>query len=258
MRDVLRTYLELRRLHRRSMAALEQWRGRLAGRTVFLLGTGPSLVRTPVERMRGEPVIFLNNAYKLRDRVGADCPVYLCTDFLRLREIRPDLEALPGLKLCSTDRVAAPGLPIDLYQPPLHFLMPKVAWLPEPGRVRPHVMLHGFEPDLRRGLYLGHSVVFSAIQVAHFLGASRVVLVGIDMDYAAPGGSYYDPTVRDNWTPFTYEAHARDHLVLARDALAARGSALLNATVGGRIDVLPRIVLQHCVAPPDASVVVDS
>jgi hypothetical protein len=243
MKDVLSTYLEMTALHKASMQHLVRLRGSLAGQTVFCLGTGPSLNRTDLAPLAGRPVIFLNNAFRLAPDVRPSHPVFLCTDFLRLREIRPEIVPMQGLKVCSSDRVMMPRLPVDLYAQPFNFVMPKLAWVVDRKQVRPKVILHGFSDDLAQGLYLGHSVVFSAIQLAAYLGATRIALVGIDMDYTSPGGSYFDPTVRDNWSRFNYDTEGRDHFVLVRDTLLNKGVTLVNSTVGGRIDVLPRLPL---------------
>lgn len=238
----LETYQRFRALHRRSLPALRALAGRHRGETVYCIGTGPSLARTDLGALRGASVLLLNNAFTLAERIAARHAGVVVTDYHRMSELRHRLRAFVGERYCSTDRIGEANAAVEMFGPPFHFILPRHRWLAEGTRFRLRVVNdRGFSADLAAGLFLGFSVVFSAIQIAAHLGARRIVIVGIDMDYS--GRAYFDPAIRDNWPVFNYEQHARAHFIEMRDQLAGRGIELLNGTVGGRVDVLPRVEL---------------
>lgn len=240
----LTSYLKLKALHDEMVFNFHSDQLSFGADEIFCLGTGPSLRETELSALAGKTVIYLNNAYSIAPEHQPKQPIYVVSDYLRFREIRSSLlRAMPGPIYCSTDRIGQESLPTHLYGPPCRFFMPRHRWINDKAGARPKIIHFGFSDRLDLGLFMGFSVVFSAIQIAYHLGAKRIVLVGIDMDYSSPAGAYYLGSIKDNWPIFNYATHARQHFIIVRDALAARGVELINATVGGAIDVLPRQTL---------------
>ncbi|WP_162560676.1 hypothetical protein [Methylobacterium durans] len=248
-----RTLTSFRRLSLDSLGALSEMKGKLKGGVIVCLGTGPSIAKTDLGLLDGANVLFLNNAYRLANRFQPSYAGFVLTDYLRMMELRHEVRALSGDKFCSTDRIFYPFADVSLFDRPFLFLMPRHKLLVSGRSWRVKVITPGgFSDDITAGVFMGFSVVFSAIQIGAYLGAKRIVLVGIDMDYTGGGGAaYFDPTIKDNWPTFAYETHAREHFIEVRDALSTRGRHLVNATVGGRIDVLERRNLAEALSPVD-------
>jgi hypothetical protein len=102
----------------------------------------------------------------------------------------------------------------------------------------------GFSHDITKNIYLGHSVIFSAIQIASFLGAKRTICLGIDMNYSG-NHNYFDAAIpRGAWDGFDYEIHGRKMFEHFRFQYESMGKQLINATPGGKVDVLERLVLE--------------
>ena len=60
------------------------------------------------------------------------------------------------------------------------YLMPAYKWQRNAGIIQPQVLFStGFSRDITHRIYLGYSVIFRAIQIACYLGARRVVMVGV-------------------------------------------------------------------------------
>lgn len=212
---------------------LKPFQGLYRGRRVFCVGSGPSLLQQDPGRLRGEIVASTNAAIRWLRSGGIEPSFSVCTDRLRLLELQGELaEPLfifsTGVK---TRRDAKRFIRTCREHP---------SWLPIQGT---SWNASGREPtfDPIGGVeHCGKSVIFMAVQLAVWMGASSVVLLGVDMNYSG--------TVRHCTTGLQprkvsddlYERHSRPAFVAFREALAARGVEFLNATEGGRVDVLPR------------------
>jgi hypothetical protein len=157
------------------------------------------------------------------------------SDHLRAIELRPDIEARGLTCVATTDKIFSPGVDPDVFAAPFLFVMPRIADWPKGGRCV--AQQHGFSDDLGKGVYLGKSVVFPAIQIAWCLGARRIALVGVDMTLGARA-AYFDPAVRTNWGAFDYARDGRPHFLAMAAAIAERGGRLTNCSVGGALDAL--------------------
>ena len=122
-----------------------------------------------------------------------------------------------------------------------------------------------FSVDLSAVVYWGGTVTYMALQLAYYLGCSEVYIVGADHHMEVPagtevnGGTYssagtdpnhFDPDYfgsgkrwhAPNW-PLQERAYA-----MARAAFARAGRRVLNASVGGRLEVFDRVDWRKVVA----------
>lgn len=122
------------------------------GGTVAVLGTGPSLAQADVDRCRGlDAVIAVNDSY----RVAPWATVLYAADAKWWRW-HPDAAKFAGLKY-ALDGVRAPGVQV-------------LRRGPETGLAT--------DPTL---VALGRNGCYQAINVAVHLGASQILLLGVDM-----------------------------------------------------------------------------
>ncbi len=112
--------------------------------------------------------------------------------------------------------------------------------------------------DITGRPFLARTVVYGAIQLAAYLGCSRIYLLGCDHDYLADvrrtENHFYqeskgNPDDRQHLEAFTterwfqeYHRRWRDYRLM-RTALEKRGVQIINATDGGMLDVFPRASL---------------
>lgn len=224
-----------RSLASESLSDLQALRNIAAGKTVYVIGTGPSISRTDLSKLNGEVVIFLNNACRLLHDFRPAQSVCILSDHLRAIELRQEIENWDIPCIATSDKVVNPTVQPGIFSSPFIFVMPKLNNLPD-GRVQVSASL-GFSDSPTKGLYLGKSVVFPAIQMAHYFGASNISLVGVDMTIGK-NAQYYDAGIKSNWSAFSYEKDGRPHFAVMRDCLRERGVVLENLTVGGMVDVL--------------------
>jgi hypothetical protein len=241
----------------RSRKHYSNLRGRWKGQTVFCLGNGPSLNMMDLSLLNGKNVIGTNKAYKLLGKFTPECFDLVIQDSGRLKEIQDELllQQLPNgvIWLSSHDEFkqhhpfsrashkAQPFAPVASFWP-----LPTEVWYDEKthrfySRLQPPTI--GFSSNIWEGLFLGYSVIFSAIQLAYIGGAKNIVCLGIDMDYVSKGASF-DPKSKLIWLDFSYETHCLEMMCHFRDFLLAKNIKLWNATIGGRVHELPRILLK--------------
>ena len=245
------------------------FQGRHEGETCVVMGNGPSLNRTNLDLLDGEIVFGSNAAYLLYDRVSWRHRYYFAADSRVIPDQAAELVAM---------HVANPGM--DLFLPVvLHLwdgtgrVVPTETYIPHsPGRwfFRPvpvalhHLPFSAVSADMNQGLVMPFTVTINMIEAAVWMGFRRIVLVGCDTDYVVPDdvtvegpdGALLTSTSDDpNHFHPDYFGEGRKwhqphpermitHYMWARDAFSLYGVEIVNATVGGRLEVFPRVRLE--------------
>jgi hypothetical protein len=112
-----------------------------------------------------------------------------------------------------------------------------------------------FATDVSRRVFEGSTVTFVALQIAFHMGFEEAVLVGVDHSFVTKGApnaavisagddpnhfsaDYFGKGFR--WQLPDLEASERAYL-LARRAYEAAGRRVMDATIGGRLTVFPKV-----------------
>ena len=190
--------------------------------TVYIVAGGPSLRGFDFRKLDDLPVIAINRAYEVLPKARA----LYWTDGTFFREHKSNLHvhAAP-VKAAARDMLYGYGR----YE--------NYPW------VKPYELtgFRGLERKLG-GLRHGNNSGHAALNLAHQLGARRIVLLGYDM-YIDPDRDHWhdgykipmkDRTLRDKMCPFFLE--------IARE-LADEGVEVLNASEFSRIRCWPRLPL---------------
>lgn len=122
-----------------------------------------------------------------------------------------------------------------------------------------HTYDHPSRWDICGNPFQPRTVVYSAIQVAHYMGCSEIYLLGCDHDYLADtkrvqNHHFYkeEKGISDVKLLSTFDSERwfgeyhdrwRDYRLI-RDYLAPRGCRVYNSTQGGMLDVFPRVPLE--------------
>jgi len=184
------------------------------GETCFILGGGASLTPAAVERIAGHGrVIAVNNAYQIAP--PADCLYFADRQWLAWHHEAVARHAAP-LKVTRAEPGFAHGV--------------------ESLKVVEHHATAALSDDRTRlaGLDSGAN----AINLAVFLGATRIVLLGFDM---RPGHWHAD---HPHATPdHVYATHYLPHYARLAVALTAFGIDVVNATPGSALTHFPHRTL---------------
>lgn len=246
---------------KRSVERLTELRKQYQGRTFLVLGNGPSLDKVERSHLDACVSIGTNNAWRIAPRIGRYTDLLLITDRNRVLEFQraaPDLDSLvfigdhddvvPSVRRYRSLHDRGAFCLRQLVIPSLRrsLVLLNVAKLNR--RILSRVVekkTPSFEP--LDGFNFGYSVVVPAIQVAVALGASRVLLCGVDAtssqkSYFAnmPTNVRVDPTFLQN-PRLTMEPH----LALLRAALDPLNIPLLDCSPGGALTSLQKAELHE-------------
>ena len=119
-----------------------------------------------------------------------------------------------------------------------------------------------FARDCSISLYQSCTVTFVALQLAFHMGFDRVALIGCDHSFAQHGpanevvvsgdrdDNHFDPSYFAGgvkWQlPDLFESEVG--YTMAKEMFTAHGREVVNATVGGKLDVFPRMTLESFLA----------
>jgi len=228
---------------------------RHAGQRIWVIGNGPSIIDTDLSHLRDEVTIGTNSIFLNRDAMGFDVTHYVVEDYLVAEDRVDDIVAINGptkwfgnyLKYCLPD-------------------MPDALWMNVSVDYRDSPSWPRFSQDLSRIAHVGGTVTYLCIQLAYFLGAAEVVVVGLDHSYVVEDDEtpesgntiVSDRDDQNHFHPDYFGKGKRWHLprvdrmerayVRAREVFEADGRRILNATKGGQLEVFPRVDYDRFVA----------
>jgi len=243
---------------------LEKLRALCAGlRTCVIMGNGPSLKQVNLDSLRDIPTFGANGLYLAYPDTAFRATFHVVEDHLvaedraaDLNQLRESIKLFPTyLAYCLEDDGAT-----VFYR-----------HLPRPNAAQGQF---AFSPDAADHTYAGCTVTFSSLQFAYYLGFRRILLVGLDHNYALPADVQkrqdYNVSVLDMQSddPNHFNAdyfgkgkrwhdpqvHKMDQAyVCARAFFKEHGVEIYNCTAGGKLEVFPRRPLDECLAEiPDA------
>jgi hypothetical protein len=221
-------------------------RGQYEGRRCFVMGNGPSLLKCDLNRLGSEVTIVSNAHYLIWDKLTY-VPTFLAVEDRLVAEDRADeLRSGNGItKIFPFDLRAWLG-PADETTLYLNF----------PRNYRPFPK---FSHDLAKRCYWGGTVSVLNLQLAAYLGCDPIILIGFDHnyvvpsdgiqdnviqseiedvnhihpDYFGPGYRWHDPNIPRMETAYRH----------ARRELERSGVRIINATVGGHLEIFERASL---------------
>jgi hypothetical protein len=207
------------------------------GERCVIIGNGPSLNHTDVQKIRGEYTFGLNRIYLAWQEWGFQTSFFLSVNDLVIEQCAEDILALdiPKFLTWRSRQWVQP-------QKNLHFLYTSYTG-PK------------FAKDVSGRLWEGATVTYVALQLAYHMGFSTVVLIGVDHSSAVKGkpnetvvSQGDDP---NHFNPKYFGKGFRWQLPdfdtsevgygMAKKAYEADGRQVLDATVGGKLQVFPKV-----------------
>jgi len=219
------------------------------GSRAFVLGNGPSLRISDLDRLRSEITFACNKIYLAFPETDWRPTYYTVEDHLVAQQNQQEIEAMEG--------VGAKLFPHTLALHGVHFTNSQTypfIW----KDVYPS--LPEFSDDALQGLHWGSTVVYSMLQLAAFMGIREVYLLGVDFSFTIPSTSegstgkfkiyvsegernHFHPDYRkpgEHWHQPNLDYQEKSFLS-ARKYFETHGGRLFNATRGGRLACLPRV-----------------
>ena len=234
-----RFYFLFSRQGRHHRASLSRFQDRHRGKRCFIIGNGPSLNAMDMKPLADEITFSLNRGYLYFDRIDASCTYQVAVNTHVLKQFREEFLALDNERFFpwGTRR----WFPEDSR---IHYLAGPVQ--PEPPR---------FSTDISRDLWAGATVTYVAMQLAYYMGFKQAILIGVDHSFATKGTPHKLVTSQgddpNHFAPGYFGKGVKWQLpdletselayTLARDAYAADGREILDATVDGKLTIFPKV-----------------
>jgi len=224
-------------IRRESVRRLAAYQDIHAGQRCFIIGNGPSLRQTDLTKLRGEHTFGMNRIYLMFPELGFTTTYFLTVNSLVIEQCAEEIRALTIPKFLSWR-----SHPLILPTDDMMFL---------------HTTYTGpkFAQDVRGRVWEGATVTYVALQLAYYMGFKEVILIGVDHNYTTQGkpnttitsegddpnhfhGGYFGKGFR--WQLPDLDTSERSYQ-MARQAYTAVGRQVLDATVGGKLTIFPKV-----------------
>ena len=226
---------------RESIRRLTQLQDVHKGKRAFIIGNGPSLKQTDLSKLRNEITFCMNRFYLVFTELGF-AATYLCiTNDLVVEHFVDDINTLTIPKFIAwrshrhfPQQLSNAQLPTFIYT---SYTGPR------------------FTGDVRRRVWEGATVTNLALQLAYYMGIEKAILIGVDHNFASKGDANKtvvsqgdDP---NHFMPNYFGKGVKWQLpdldtseigyALAREAYHKAGRQVVDATVGGKLTVFPKV-----------------
>jgi hypothetical protein len=244
--DAFRRIPELPAAHfhpwrRESIRRLSEMKDIHKGRRAFIMGNGPSLKQTDLSRLKNEITFGMNRVYLAFPDWGFST-TYLCvTNDLVVEQFVEDINALPIPKFIAwrSHRHFPADLPVAK--------LPIFVYTSYTG---PH-----FEKKATRRIWEGATVTNLALQLAYHMGVEQAILIGVDHNFASKGDANKSVVSQgddqNHFLPNYFGKGVKWQLpdldtsevgyTFAREAYRKAGRDVVDATVGGKLTVFPKV-----------------
>ncbi len=227
-------------------AKIVSFRNRHRGERAFIIGNGPSLNLVDLTKLKGETTFGVNAIYLNQEKMGFLPTHHIVEDVFVAEDRAAEINALRG--------------PHKWYGHYLRYCLKQTAdvcWLNVACDYRNYPGFPHFSTNASRIVWVGGTVSYIALQLAYHMGFDEVILVGFDHSYSIPKeakveGRAITSTSDDpnHFHPGYFGKGYRWHdprvdrmeraYENARRAYDAVGRKVINATVGGQLEVFER------------------
>ncbi len=203
-----------------------------------MIGNGPSLRKTDLNLLRDEITFGANRFYLLFPELGFTSTFLVASNTLVIEQCAEELKSLSVPKFVTWR--ARKWMKDD----PETIFLDTDYTLPET-----------FSGDVSGRVYEGNTVTYVSLQLAYHMGFEQVILIGVDHHFTTKGPANTvvvsggdDPNHFDRnyfgkgfrWQLPDLEGSERAYK-LARESFESSGRLILDATVGGKLAIFPKV-----------------
>lgn len=225
---------------------LGQYKNLHQGSTCVIIGNGPSLMKTDFGLLDGVVTIGLNKIFKLFERTDFR-PTYMCS---YIKDV---------VSQCLDEFISFTDVPLFVAHECLDILPPNYSHVHYFG---PHKQ-HSFSTNPINEICCGYTVSYIAMQLAYYMGFKRVVLIGMDHDFAGYDGEgdqfmridkarpmHFDPEYFSSgqfWQTPNYKM-MENSFRFAKNIFENDSREIIDATIDGKLTVYPKMTLVEALA----------
>ncbi len=226
---------------------IAQYKNKYRGRRCFLVGNGPSLKAEDLTMLhcRGEITFAFNRVYNIFEHTPWRPTFYISQDEKMLKGCADVVDLL---------ELPAKFIPIQLHwyhdihiRNAIYF---NLNWkeIEDPKKIL-------FSDDAAHELYCASTVMYTAAQLAAYMGFQEIYLIGVDHHFHISQNNQGEIVVDNNVKDYFSEKYNTDKENLyipnterstltyeaMKEQCSRRGISVFNATRGGRLEVFPRV-----------------
>jgi hypothetical protein len=230
--------------------------GEHRGQRCFLMGNGPSLNSMDLSLLKNESVWGSNRCYLLFDRIDWRPSFFVAVD----KRVVPD-NADEIIQLSRQLQSTKFFFPANFRFTRILKSAPNVYWYNEKPLSEGNLPYTMFSMNLAEYVYSVRTVTVAMLQIAVYLGFNPIYLIGCDTNYVVPTSVEYENGNPDslisteadlNHFDSSYFGKAKkwhephvDRMIFnyqqAKRVCDEFGVKVFNATVGGNLEVFPRV-----------------
>ena len=210
------------------------------GDRCFIVANGPSLTKTNLELLKNEKTFGLNRIYLTFENSTFRPTYYLAVNELVLEQFADEISQLRMPKFLNWNRRSY----FNGHDENTTFLKSKM------------VINDFFQNDLSKSLVFGATVTFVALQLAYYMGFHKVILVGLDHNYAERGipsepevrtlerdRSHFHPDYFPKGATWQLPDLLRSEIEyeISRKIYEIDGREIVDATIGGKCQVFKKV-----------------
>ena len=213
------------------------------GECCFILGNGPSLNKIDLSQLRGITCFGLNKIHMHPDVRKFGINYHVAVNRLVIEQSFNDFKHLN----CPSFLSFRASLKQRIWRSPYNYIITDG--------------VQGFSSDPYSPIFEGCTVTYVAMQLAYFMGFKQVYLVGVDHSFNVNGNPHEKQTMKgpdQNHFHPNYFAGLEWQLPdlegselayrLARDHYRQDGREIYDATVGGKLNIFPKVEFNEAIA----------
>ena len=213
---------------------LKQYKDIHKGERCFIVGTGPSLKMEDLEKIKGEYSFSVNSIVLSFPDTTWRPTYYAIGDSFGYEKLKTAIREanMPTIFCGISNKVMTPKMDVKFIPYPVNLL--------DHGKMIPE-HINKFGGDAFKVVYDGHSITYSAMELAVYMGFKEIVLLGIDCDYSKAVNHIKAYSVQ---TDINAAYLMRESYKVARKWTDVHDVKILNATRNAKLDVFEKVELE--------------
>ncbi|HNC09813.1 MAG TPA: DUF115 domain-containing protein [Anaerolineales bacterium] len=225
---------------RASIQRLAAFKNIHKGKRAFIIGNGPSLKQTDLAKLRNEITFGMNRFYVAFPELGFQTTYFASINNLVIEQFVEDISALTMPKFLSWRS---------------HVFFNEKTYNDTTNFIYTSYTSPKISQDVRGRVWEGATVTNFALQIAFHMGFDKVILIGVDHNFTSKGDANKTVTSEgddpNHFLPNYFGKGVRWQLpdldtsevgyLMVREAYRRAGREVIDATVGGKLTVFPKV-----------------
>lgn len=227
-----------------SYIKLEDYKDRYKGERCFIIATGPSLTEEDVQKLRNEYTFGMNSVCLMMEKLGWNTTFYGIQDPYVYEKLQDKLLQSKDTQFFVSD------LLYNKYKCPPNAIPFSLNYLNHRHTYKK--LFTRFSDDAAKEVFDGYTITYSLMQIAAYMGFSKIYLIGNDCNYSK------DPT-KQHFADFGHSDPNADFsgrrilfaYKVAREFSDNKDFEIVNCTRGGALELYRRADLDKVLSGND-------